>query len=153
MKVRDLNRNQIAELKGRMLEERNEANGEGTFYSDVAEADTLISDEEVFAAYDGVDFSADDFTSSEEENDIGSIAEAYVVAYTANLPHDREEMILADYGIGWDKIRDILESYNLLREGDIEEMTEEEFEGATKAAVEAIVKLQAKGVANGKEVA
>ena len=61
MNVRELSKDQLLELKQSILTERNYANGEGTSYGELAEADSLVSDEEVFAMYDGTVFSDDDF--------------------------------------------------------------------------------------------
>ena len=61
MKVTDLNREQILELKQRILEESNEAYGEGTSYGELADADTLVSNDEVIAAYRDTEFTPEDF--------------------------------------------------------------------------------------------
>lgn len=63
MTVRELNREQLIELKGRYIDDRNAENGEGTSYQWYAEADSLMSDEEIFTAYDGTEFVEDDFLS------------------------------------------------------------------------------------------
>lgn len=61
MKVTELSRDQIIELKQTLLTDRNNAQGKGISYGELAEADTLVSDEEVFEGYAGVDFTDDDF--------------------------------------------------------------------------------------------
>jgi len=61
MKVTELSRDQLIMLKQSMLEDRNAANDEGTSYGELAEADNLISDDEAFTTYAGVEFSEDDF--------------------------------------------------------------------------------------------
>lgn len=63
MTVRELNREQLIELKGRYIDDRNAEKGEGTSYQEYAEADYLVSDEEIFTAYDGTEFVEDDFLS------------------------------------------------------------------------------------------
>lgn len=60
MNVRDLNRDQLIELKQRMLIERDES----TFWGELAEADTLIPDEDVFKYFDGYSFVPEDFSCS-----------------------------------------------------------------------------------------
>lgn len=63
MTVRELNRDQLIELKGRYIDDRNAEKGEGTSYQEYAEADSLVSDDEIFVAYDGTEFVEDDFLS------------------------------------------------------------------------------------------
>lgn len=58
----DLNNDQRVELKQRILTERNEARGEGTSYGELADADTLVSDEDARAWAKGMEFSPDDFS-------------------------------------------------------------------------------------------
>ena len=57
MTVRDLDRNQLIELKQNILCNREE----NASYGELADVDELISDEEVFEEYDGVIFTPDDF--------------------------------------------------------------------------------------------
>lgn len=61
MNVYELNAGQMHELKGSYIDEKNQERGVGTSYWELADADELVSDEEVFAEYGGVDFSPDDF--------------------------------------------------------------------------------------------
>ena len=63
MTVRELNRDQLIELKGRYIDDRNTEKGEGTSYQEYAEADSIVSDDEIFAAYEGTEFVEDDFLS------------------------------------------------------------------------------------------
>ena len=67
MTVYDLNRDQLVELKQHMITEENDRRGEGTSYGELADADNIISDEEVFAKYGGTVFFPDDFASSSDE--------------------------------------------------------------------------------------
>ena len=67
MNVKELNRVQMVELKQRIIEERNEANGEGTSYGELADADAIVSDEEVVAAYGDTEFSPEDFSTDDGE--------------------------------------------------------------------------------------
>lgn len=62
MDVTELTRDQLAELKGNYLCEQNDAKGEGTSWGELAAADELVSDEEIFEAYAGTIFSSDDFS-------------------------------------------------------------------------------------------
>lgn len=57
MKVTDLNREQLIQLKQRMYMDR-----QWPSWSGLAEVDGLISDEEVFEEFDGTDFVEEDFT-------------------------------------------------------------------------------------------
>ena len=63
MKVGDLNRDQLTELKQHIVTERNYAKGWGASYQELADADSLVSDDEVFEEYGGTEFSEDDFLS------------------------------------------------------------------------------------------
>lgn len=59
MKVKDLSREQLEELKQHYYCERNNAS-----WDDLANIDDLVSDEQIFEEYDGVMFSNDDFVCS-----------------------------------------------------------------------------------------
>ena len=61
MTVRELNRDQLAELKQRMVnDEIYESEGRTPSYGELAEAES-VPDEKVFEKYEGVEFSDDDF--------------------------------------------------------------------------------------------
>lgn len=60
MKVKELNRNQLEELKQRYYTEKNE----NVSYGELADIDNLVSDKEVFEYYKDVDFVEEDFFSS-----------------------------------------------------------------------------------------
>ena len=60
----ELSEEQKLELKQRILTERNEQRGEGTSYGELAEADTLVSDEDARDWAEGMEFSPDDFSCS-----------------------------------------------------------------------------------------
>lgn len=61
MTVRQLNRDQLTELKQRMVDDEiNETEGRGASYGELADAES-IPDEKVFEKYEGVDFVPDDF--------------------------------------------------------------------------------------------
>lgn len=57
MKVTELSREQLEELKSRYYMERNES----VSYGELACIDELVTDEEIFKEYDYVDFVCDDF--------------------------------------------------------------------------------------------
>lgn len=57
MSIHDLTREQRVELKEALLVARNET----ASWCDLADADALISDAELDAEYEGVDFTSDDF--------------------------------------------------------------------------------------------
>lgn len=61
MTVRELNRDQLTELKQRMVsDEIYESEGRTPSYGELADAEN-ISDEKVFERYDGIEFVPDDF--------------------------------------------------------------------------------------------
>ena len=80
MKVTELNREQLEELKQNYLTRKNEENGEGTSYGELADADRLVSDEEIFNEYADTEFTEDDFFSGHTSNT--------VVAYVAEMNED-----------------------------------------------------------------
>lgn len=63
MSVEELNRDQFVQLKQNMLMERMDAEGETPSWGELAEADSLITYEEVQQEYAGTDFVTDDFWS------------------------------------------------------------------------------------------
>lgn len=67
MTVYDLNRDQLEQVKQRMLMERYDEHGETPSYYELADADNLISDEEVYEEYGGTEFVPEDFGFEEEE--------------------------------------------------------------------------------------
>lgn len=62
MKYSDLTNEQKLEFKQHVLTVRNEDRGEGTSYDELANADTLVSDEDAEAHAEGIAFSSDDFS-------------------------------------------------------------------------------------------
>ncbi len=62
MKLKDLNDDQRMQLKQRILTDRMDAKGESPSYGELADADTLVTDEELEEAYGGTEFVADDFS-------------------------------------------------------------------------------------------
>lgn len=69
MTFAELNEDQRIQLKQRILVDRNEAIGEGTSYGELADADELVSDEDLEACYDGTEFSPDDFGTEASPDD------------------------------------------------------------------------------------
>lgn len=62
MTVRELDRDQLAELKQRMADDEiYEIEGRSASYGELAEAAERISDEAVFEEYEGTEFAPDDF--------------------------------------------------------------------------------------------
>jgi hypothetical protein len=57
MTVRDLNRNQLSELKANYLNEKNSS----VYWSEICDADSLVSDEQIISEYGNTIFSEDDF--------------------------------------------------------------------------------------------
>ena len=64
MTIDELSRDQLLELKQDYLAERNAAKGEGTSYGELADADVLVGDDELRAAYEGTEFTEGDFNCS-----------------------------------------------------------------------------------------
>lgn len=65
MKVQELNKVQLEELKQRYYTEKNE----NVSYGELADIDNLVSDKEIFEEYEGIEFTEDDFFSSENLTD------------------------------------------------------------------------------------
>ena len=62
MDYRDLTNEQRLEFKQHILTERNNERGEGTSYGELADAGTLVSDEDAESKAAGIEFSPDDFS-------------------------------------------------------------------------------------------
>lgn len=73
MTFAELNEDQRIQLKQRILVDRNEAIGEGTSYGELADADELVSDEDLEACYDGTEFSPDDFGTEVSPAETGEL--------------------------------------------------------------------------------
>ena len=61
MKLKDLNDDQRLHLKQELLRRRLEEKGEGISYGELADADTLVTDEELEAEFSDTEFVPDDF--------------------------------------------------------------------------------------------
>lgn len=61
MSVEELNRDQLIQLKQNMLMERMDEEGETPSWGELAEVDSLITDEEVQQEYAGTEFVTADF--------------------------------------------------------------------------------------------
>ena len=67
MKVTELSRDELIELKQRyLMEQREEAHEDEPSYGELAIVDELISDDEIFAEFDYIDFEKDDFFCNSE---------------------------------------------------------------------------------------
>ena len=64
MKLKDLNNDQRMELKQAVLTQRLDARGASPSYGELADADDLVSDEDLEDWYGGTEFSPDDFSCS-----------------------------------------------------------------------------------------
>ena len=62
MKLKDLNGDQRLQLKQRILTDRMDAKGESPSYGELADADTLVTDEELEAEFGDTEFVPDDFS-------------------------------------------------------------------------------------------
>ena len=112
MTVYDLNRDQLEQVKQRMLMERYDERGESPSWGELAEADDIISDEEVYEEYGGTEFVPEDFGFEDEKyhldidcggskediaSDLREIASAIENDYYSGL---------AAYGTSWGLDRD-----------------------------------------------
>lgn len=66
MTLKDLNRDQRIELKQRILTEQRDAIGETPSWGELADADELVSDEDLHDWFDGTEFCEEDFASGRE---------------------------------------------------------------------------------------
>ena len=62
MKLKDLNDDQRMQLKQELLRRRLEEKGEGISYGELADAVTLVTDEELEAEFGDTEFVPDDFS-------------------------------------------------------------------------------------------
>lgn len=76
MKVKELNRDQLIELKGKYLDNKiYEEENRGASYGELAQADTLVTDKEIFEEYAGTDFVNDDFACTTGKRSVEEIEE------------------------------------------------------------------------------
>lgn len=61
MKVRELNRDQLIQLKQHYLTELRIKEGTRVSFAEIAEADSLVSDETIYKEYSRITFTEDDF--------------------------------------------------------------------------------------------
>ena len=61
MTLKELNSDQRLQLKQDILTRRMDAKGESPSYGELADADNLVSDQELEAEFGGTEFSPDDF--------------------------------------------------------------------------------------------
>jgi hypothetical protein len=75
VRLTDLTNEQRLELKQDIVKDRNEHIGEGTSYEELANADELVDDEVLQEAYDGTEFTSDDFCCGEAADRDGVLDE------------------------------------------------------------------------------
>lgn len=68
MKVTELNREQLNELKQSLATLIKDEQGQDVSYEELANATETISDKEVFEYYEGIEFTEDDFFTGRNEN-------------------------------------------------------------------------------------
>lgn len=107
MKVTELNRDQLIELKQAMLTERNDAAGEGTSYGELADVDELITDAEVYEAYADTEFSTDDFFASAGQDEPDHAESTTACAIELGGRRISIEDVAAKFGIDMSKAGDI----------------------------------------------
>ena len=66
MTLKDLSDDQRIELKQSILTERRDAIGENPSWGELADADELVSDEDLADRFDGTEFCEEDFASRRE---------------------------------------------------------------------------------------
>ena len=107
MTVYDLNRDQLAELKQRYYADKT---GEDLSYDEIYRIDELVSDHEIYEAYEGTDFVNDDFFCSAGEEDtvvldINASGDKYDIANDLRQIADAIEngyySGIANYGASW----------------------------------------------------
>lgn len=96
MDVRDLTRDQLDELKQSMLCQHRDDCDEGVSWGELANAGDLISDEDVFERYEGVNFSEDDFSSRELRYTTIDDLIAYEIEPALDDPADFDLRAIAD---------------------------------------------------------
>ena len=67
MNVKDLDKDQLIELKQAFLVQTMDREGKCPSYGELADVDELISDEQIYEAYSGIEFSAGDFICTAEK--------------------------------------------------------------------------------------
>ena len=67
MKVKELTRYELIELKCNYYTGLLNEKGETPSWGEYAEIDTLVSDEEIFEFYSGIEFTREDFFCEDEE--------------------------------------------------------------------------------------
>lgn len=65
MRITDLNRDQLVHVKELYLAEREQRTG--ISWAELVNADSIVSDEEIFHEYENMEFSEDDFDKPAEE--------------------------------------------------------------------------------------
>ena len=68
MKVTELNREQLNELKQSLATLIKYKQGQDVSYEELVNATGIISDKEVFEYYEGIEFTEDDFFTGRNEN-------------------------------------------------------------------------------------
>lgn len=68
MKVTELNREQLNELKQSLATLIKDEQGQDVSYEELVNATEIISDKEVFEYYEGIEFTEDDFFTGRNEN-------------------------------------------------------------------------------------
>ena len=63
MTIQDLSRDQLVELKQAYISGQNSEKNCGTSYGELADADKIVPDSEIFALFGDVEFSVDDFVA------------------------------------------------------------------------------------------
>ena len=104
MNVHELNADQMHELKGNYIDEKNQERCVGTSYGELADADELVSDEEIFAEYGDINFSPDDFGCTagwpEYTCEVGAVVIPKEVAAAID-PRLNIELFTINDGMAW----------------------------------------------------
>lgn len=94
MDIKDLTGEQLAQVKIDYLAEKQ---GGNVSYMQMANIDALITDAEIFNAFSGVDFVADDFTSYEPYKKICWYYDPETERYTTRILDEFNHVLYADF--------------------------------------------------------
>ncbi len=61
MTIHELTRDQLRQVKQNYYTQKQDASGKGVSYGELSMIDELVTDQEIFDAYDGTEFVPDDF--------------------------------------------------------------------------------------------
>lgn len=118
MTVKQLNRDMLIELKERYLADKREQSGEGISYSELANADKIVSDETIYEEYGCLNFGVDDFFCSAGQYELQDKLEGLGEMFRVTVLTESEEWkdLLDKWGYPLDyftasKVVDVLDKW------------------------------------------